>query len=213
MGRAEGKSLSQGVYTRLKWEILNMTVQPGDFLTEQGLALQYQTSKTPVREALNRLVMEELVTVMPHKGYLVSDISYGELLEIFQFREILEVAAVELEMQNASKQQLDKLELLANEVPETFSESEVPRANSLLNNQFHMYLASLSNNTLFVQTYEQILEKLYRVLLKDSQKNRANAIRAEHTELVSYMQRGDVTAACEYMRGHIRRTKERVLKI
>ena len=76
-----------------------------------------------------------------------------------------------------------------------------------------MYLASLSNNTLFVQTYEQILEKLYRVLLKDSQKNRANAIRAEHTELVSYMQRGDVTAACEYMRGHIRRTKERVLKI
>lgn len=213
MGRTEAKSLSQGVYTRLKWEILDMMIQPGALLTEQSLAVQYQTSKTPVREALNRLVSEELVTVMPHKGYVVSDISYGELLEIFQFREILEAAAVELAMQNATVQQMNELELLANKMPETFSESEIPRANSLLNNQFHMYLVSISNNALFMQTYEQIMERLYRVLLKDTQKNRASAIRTEHTELVSLMRSGDRAAACDYIRGHVRRTKERVLKI
>lgn len=213
MGKTEVKSLSQSIYTRLKWEILDMTFRPGALLTEQSLAEQYQTSKTPVREALNHLVAEKLVAVIPHRGYVVSDISYDELLEIFQFREILEVAAVELAMQNATEQQLDKLELLAKEMPETFSESEVPRVNSLINNQFHMYLASLSNNSLFMQTYERIMERLYRVMLKDTQKNRASAIRTEHTELVSFMRKGDRAAACDYIRGHVRRTKERVLKI
>lgn len=213
MGRDRTNSLSQDVYIRLKQDILNLEITPGTFLTEHELAIRFHTSKTPVREALTRLASEELIAVKPHKGYLVTDITYGELLEIFQFREILEVSAVELAMQNVSGQEMERLEALAEVTLEGREGLDIARRNSEINNQFHLYLVSLCKNALFGQTYEQLLEKVYRVLLRDSQVNRADAMRAEHMELVSYMKQGNTDAACAYMRGHIRRTKERVLRL
>lgn len=213
MERAAVKSLSQDVYKRLKWEILNMTVKPGTFFTEQTLAERYQTSKTPVREALNRLAADELVLVLPHKGYVVTEISYGELLQIFQFREILEVAAVELAMQNMTKGQMEALEALAAELPDVLLEDGYSKVNTPVNDRFHSYLVSISKNALFIQTHAKVMEKLYRVLQKDTRENSADAIRQEHMELVSRMKSGDRDSACGYMRGHIRRTKERVLGI
>ncbi|MDO4323843.1 MAG: GntR family transcriptional regulator [Lachnospiraceae bacterium] len=212
MGSVETKSLSQEIYSRLKWEILNMTIKPGAFITEQNLARQYQMSKTPVREALNRLAADELVTVLPHKGYVVTEISYGELLEIFQFREILEVAAVELAMQRITKEQLEQLKELSEEMPEVNFDNGYIKVNTPVNDRFHSYLVSISNNSLFMQTHARVMEKLYRVLLMDTQESKVHAIRTEHMELVALMIEGNKSGACDYMREHIRRTKDRVLK-
>ena len=98
-------------------------------------------------------------------------------------------------------------------MPDVLLEDGYSKVNTPVNDRFHSYLVSISKNALFIQTHAKVMEKLYRVLQKDTRENSADAIRREHMELVSRMKSGDRDSACGYMRGHIRRTKERVLGI
>src|SRR5689334_16840640 len=77
-------------YAQLKADILDGTLRPGDPLGEVDLATRIGVSRTPVREALQRLAMEGLVTWVPGRGAFVSGLSVPDIVELFQLREALE---------------------------------------------------------------------------------------------------------------------------
>ncbi|WP_058302299.1 GntR family transcriptional regulator [Gorillibacterium timonense] len=84
------------VYASLKEQIVNLTLPPGTALSEKETALQYQVSRTPVRESFVRLAQEGLVVVLPQRGTRVSLID-SELVEEARFmREQLERAVIRL---------------------------------------------------------------------------------------------------------------------
>jgi DNA-binding GntR family transcriptional regulator len=83
---------------------------PGERLNPTTLADDFDVSVTPVREALQMLDQEGLVSTKPRSGYFVTHLTLKELLDWFDLREILEVAAIERAATRISKEQLHELE-------------------------------------------------------------------------------------------------------
>ena len=85
---------AEQIYEKLRQSIVRMAMIPGAAISEKELCLQYGVSRTPVREALKRLVDEDLVDVFPHSGTYVSKISYDVAEEGFVIRRALEIESI-----------------------------------------------------------------------------------------------------------------------
>ena len=91
------------VYRLLKNWILQCEFRPGDFLTEVSLAERCETSRTPIREACNRLSQEGWISGIRHKGYVVPSISARDIVEIYEYRKLLECFNAEKAAQTRHK--------------------------------------------------------------------------------------------------------------
>ncbi|MDC0115936.1 GntR family transcriptional regulator [Octadecabacter sp.] len=89
-GQADALTLTQKAYHALEEQIVTLTLRPGTVLSEAGLAKSLSIGRTPVREALQRLAAEGLVTVLPRRGILVSDINPGQQIQLLTVRRELE---------------------------------------------------------------------------------------------------------------------------
>ena len=83
------------VYRVLKAWILEARLRPGDFLSEVDLARQCETSRTPIREACNLLSKEKWIQRIRHKGYVIPPISIREIVEVYEYRKLLECFCAE----------------------------------------------------------------------------------------------------------------------
>src|SRR5205085_4717546 len=90
------RSASERAYQRLRAAIVACDPAPGDRITEGDVAQRLAIGKTPVHEALRRLVHEGLVVVRPRQGYVVAPITLGDVEELCGLRLVVEPAAVEL---------------------------------------------------------------------------------------------------------------------
>lgn len=86
-------SLAERLTAELRDRIITGRLSPGSVVIEPALAQEFQVSKTPVREALQRLTHEELVEVLPKRGYLVRAMSPRDLAEVLELRQLLEPLA------------------------------------------------------------------------------------------------------------------------
>src|SRR5262245_22019306 len=68
-------TLTEQAYRLIEEQIVTLRLRPGDVLSEQMLSATFKIGRTPIREALQRLAREGLITVLPRKGILVSDIN------------------------------------------------------------------------------------------------------------------------------------------
>ena len=91
-GKASGKS--DQIYETLRRAIVRLEMEPGSAISEKELCGRFEVSRTPVREALQRLAEEDLVDIHPHSGTWVSRISFALAEEGFVLRRALEVESV-----------------------------------------------------------------------------------------------------------------------
>src|ERR1700712_3818899 len=84
--------LRDSIYQAIRWAILNCEFEPGQELREQVLAERYHVSRSPVRDSLLRLELENLVTVLPRQGYRVNPISIPDVENLFELRLLIEPA-------------------------------------------------------------------------------------------------------------------------
>lgn len=201
-------SLMQEVYIKLKKMIILNELHPGDLITVGDLAERFNVSKTPVRDSLNTLKHEGLIEVLPYKGFLVSRIDVKELLDLFQMREIMEAAAVEMAIQNINPGIAESLTESAQ------STCENDKVSFMLTNfNFHMAVAKSSGNKYLCKFLSNILEQLQRVLYTDLLSVGDPAImQKEHQELVRYIVSKDIEKAKMTISGQIEATRNRVLK-
>ena len=80
-------SLKERAYRIIKDKIIRCEYMPGDFLNEKSLIEEIGASRTPIREALNKIEQENLVKIIPKRGVVVSEITMKDISEIFQVRE------------------------------------------------------------------------------------------------------------------------------
>lgn len=90
MEMQESIPISESVYQRLRHDIINFTLQPGEFLSENSLATRMKTSRAPIRDAIARLVEERCLEVFPQRGTQVSLISIPRVDQIVFMRAVLE---------------------------------------------------------------------------------------------------------------------------
>ena len=197
------KSLASEIYRSLKDDIIWLRLKPGEMLTEQYLADIYKTSKTPVREALMCLSSEKFITVLPHKGYMVTQIPYNDLKDLFQYRVIVECASIELAVQLATEKQLEHLESLAGNLRAFYEDKPHFSISSFSNSDFHIYLVQIAGNHYSLETYCKAIEQLQRFLWYSTTEVLREVSIYEHYQLVRLIREKQISEAQTLMKKHI----------
>jgi len=103
------ETLTEQAYRRLEEQIVTLRLKPGEVLSEQMLSASFGIGRTPIREALQRLAREGLVTILPRKGILVSDINPRSQLLVLEVRRELERMLSRAGAERATKAQRAQL--------------------------------------------------------------------------------------------------------
>jgi DNA-binding GntR family transcriptional regulator len=111
---AGGGTLTEKAYRELEELIVTLRLKPGDFLSEYALSNSLKIGRTPIREALQRLSREDLVTILPRKGILVSATDPRKQLLVLEVRRELERLVCRLAAQRATEAQRERFREIAN---------------------------------------------------------------------------------------------------
>ncbi len=211
--RARGsENLSARVYNQIKNLILCNEVLPGQKLHHQELSERLGVSRTPVREALTRLVQEGYVSFLPNRGFTCKEIRLQEAEELYDLREALEAFAVEKAIENLTDDGLDdfvnKVDRYGEDVQKRFTKERL-----VYDQDIHLGIARLSGNATLTKTLAQIFERIILKRRTDGLYDPARGMTAhqEHLRLFEAMKQRDVQQAVTIIRSHIRAGKDNVL--
>jgi DNA-binding GntR family transcriptional regulator len=182
------------VHDRLAADITHGKLQPGTRLGGDAIARDYGVSRTPVREAFRRLEAEGLVSVVPHVGAKVRQVSLGEIDELFEIRGALEVLAVQRAAERADdalvtalREQLQRCEA----VPE----SDVERT-AAENERLHALMYEAAGSPQLVRLIETLSSKLHRFRMASlSASDRPRKALDEHRRIAAAIAARDVRRA------------------
>lgn len=141
--KAEKLGEVERVYRILRDWLISARLAPGEFLSEADLAVRCRTSRTPVREACTRLMQDKWLSRIRRKGFLVTPISVRDIVEMYEYRKILESFTAEKVARAASLDQIKELNRIVS--PERDLNAELPdilRANEA----FHLGLSRFAGN-------------------------------------------------------------------
>ena len=210
-GRASASSQGEVAYATLRRRVIQCELEPGERITEAQLAALTGIGKTPVREALTRLVQEGLVRSMPGHGYEITPITLGDVQDLFNFRLIIEPAAAQLAAGHVSAPDLRRLDALCAarfSALDQESESQYLQANY----QFHTTIADASGNRRLAEQVRRALEESERLFhLSNVLKNRSDEVAHEHKDLVDALIAGDGETARKLTLAHITASQRLVL--
>lgn len=133
------------VYEALRSKATHYELRPGEHVNEVALAAELNVSRTPVREALNRLVSEGLMTVVPNKGFFRKPLDIDLIRSLFEVRGALESLAVRLFCERAPPDDLDRL-LVQWTAVKTIRTSLSPAGIVEHDEAFHLAIARGSGN-------------------------------------------------------------------
>jgi DNA-binding GntR family transcriptional regulator len=195
------------VYRLLKSWILNCRFRPGDFLPEVEVAAQCNTSRTPIREACNRLAEEKWLSKIQNKGYVVTNISVQDIMETYQYRKLLECFTAERAAELADHDDLASLKnIIAVENKRGAKVSEVVAANYV----FHTRIGQLAQNQ---RVYDQLTLTLEYVERLDILSTRRDAEWVHHGGIMAALEAHDLKGAHEAMAEHIDKSRDRMLRL
>jgi DNA-binding GntR family transcriptional regulator len=205
-------TLAEQVYQRLHHEILTCILAPGQVVSERELARRYETSKTPIREALAQTCHEGLMQRLQGRGYMVSPITIKDIRDLFDLRLILEVTAAERATQNPQQALIDQLNAMSN-ISYKPDDLESHVAFLKTNRAFHLTLAQAAGNRRLLETLEELLNQMERLFhlglrLRDSSQEMVR----EHREIVDALESRDAEKAREVITNQITRSRDRILE-
>jgi DNA-binding GntR family transcriptional regulator len=162
------------IVARLREAIISGALAPGARLSELQLARELGASRTPIREALQELEHQQLITIVPHVATFVRRITPNDVEEIYQIRIALESLAVSLVLSRLTSVGRAQIADVLQHMKDTASErdyEEYARARD----RFHLLLVSLSGNARLKSLYESLngpIRRLRRIDLQHSQRVR-----------------------------------------
>ncbi|MET3304462.1 GntR family transcriptional regulator [Bradyrhizobium diazoefficiens] len=105
-----GEPLPNLIYERLRIDILEGVLRPGQLLRQEELSKRFDVSRVPLREAMTRLVADGLIVLRPRRGYAVSSLRRSEILEIFELRAVVEEHAGMLAARARTRDDIQRVE-------------------------------------------------------------------------------------------------------
>lgn len=205
------RTMQEIAYDAIRDGILAGRHAPGQRLIADELAKNLGVSRMPVREALHRLEVAGLVTITPHRGAVVSELSEAECIEIYHVRAVLDGLATRLATPNLTEADHDRLAALLAEMAAGVEAKDRQRVLNV-NREFHLVIWSAAR----APRLRDLLENLYdasqrfrniSVLIP----GRLDQITHEHRLIAEALARGDAAAAEQYANEHHEGTARRLL--
>lgn len=209
---ADGQRPAERAYQGIRRAILIGVLKPGEHLREEPLAAMTGTSRTPVREALRRLVGEGLATAENRHRY-VTDFSYEEVVIVFDLRAKLESYAAGVAAQKITAEELKTLDRVILEIDQIdpAGGSEAAHRFIELNSVFHSTIVTATRSRQLKHLTAQAVA-LPLVLIKQFVwDQRINIVRSneQHRDIVAALSQRNSEWAATAMAGHILSTKPR----
>lgn len=199
------------IYGVLKRRISDGELSLGAKLTEAHLVKEFGISRTPIREALNRLAQEGLVTIKPYRGAFVASLSEDEVRELFEVREALEGMAARMAAMRIEKQVLEELgRRLKKGI--AASSRDVYARYSQADREFHEAVAQASGNRELIDLLGSLASRI-QIIRRQTVRLSSRARRSfrEHLKVIDALGRRNPDLAEARMRSHIRAVKAELL--
>lgn len=203
----ERPNLSEDLVRTVRAMIVDGRLAAGERINEVHLAAQLKVSRTPLREALSRLVAEDAVEAVPRRGYFVMPLSVDELDQLYDVRPLLDPEALRLGGVPPEKT-LARLELINRRL-----EAETdPEKRIGLDDLWHLELLGGCPNRVLLGMIEQIMLRTRRYELA-LMRERANVERAQqhHQRIVAFLRAGDLEAACAELKTNMTHGKAPIM--
>jgi DNA-binding GntR family transcriptional regulator len=205
----QDEPLVDSVYRVLRDAICEGRLEPNDKLAQIPLAEQLGISRTPVRDALQRLAQEGLVRALSWRGFVVSEFSVRDAVDIYEVRLALEPLAARKAVGLHSRAQI--AELLDNcEQTAEIAEAEISEVYEL-NHRFHTGIVEPCENQVLVRTLDQLWQMPASLRMFHAQAVHSHALEQttqEHRAIVDALMAGDATLVEERVRAHIAHARD-----
>ncbi|WP_370207354.1 GntR family transcriptional regulator [Pararhodobacter marinus] len=184
--------------------------RPGDRLVESELAERFGVSRTPIREALQRLETQSLPS-RDGRSLIVASLDHNQLAELYVVRAQLEGLAARLASKHAS---IEEVRVLRDMVTEDKRLVDDPKSLSRANKRFHKQIHLASHNRFLVQQLDLVHRSMALLATTSLEaEGRGRTALEEHAAIVEAIARGDGDAADKALRDHISRAFETRLKL
>ena len=182
-------------------------LKPDEKLNETSMAERLGASRTPLREALNRLVSEGFLTFQKGRGFFARSLTASEILDLYQAREAVECKLVELACQRATPDELVQLQRFLQDCENSYHKDASPEELVELDECFHIKIARLSKNNELLRILENLNARMRFVRTMDLDERRI-VTPQNHMDIMDAMIAGDIEKAVKKMQTHIVRSSE-----
>ena len=205
-------NLATLVYERVKQDIFDFRLLPGDRFTESEISERVQASRTPVREALYRLERDGYLEVMFRAGWRVKPFDFRQFEELYDLRIVLESTAVRRLCEADERPQLEALRRIW-AVAADDRETEM-REVARLDESFHATLVAAAGNQEMSRVHAEVTERIRIIRRLDFTKApRIDATYQEHAKILRAIAQRRADQAVMLLRTHVEASKAEVRKI
>ena len=210
------KSISDQIYEVLKERILVGRITSGERIIESTVAEDLKTSRTPVREAFQRLVQDGLVERVLQGGVRVPMITPQMIKEVYGIRAVLEVYAAELACDNIDVETLLRLKEMARQARKLLSSTDANRPEGWvvlwrINTLFHETICRAAGSEHLFKVLSQLKDLVMRFRFLSLRKTRIRAW-DEHELMIKYLESKDKSRLKELMKAHVELATSDALK-
>ena len=204
-----GRASQKDAYHLILGAIDGGVYGPGDRLVESELAERFGVSRTPIREALQRLETQSLLA-RDGRSLVVASLDHNQMAELYVVRSELEALAARLASRHATAEEIRLMEQMVAEDRELVDD---PAALARTNRRFHRQVHLASHNRYLVQQLDLLYRSMALMATTSlAAEGRSQIALDEHGAIVDAIKRGDGDAAYDGLKGHISRAFEARLK-
>ena len=202
-------NLSNSLFHQLRTDILQGKLKPGEKLTEQRVCKEYVVSRTPVREAFQKLENDGLIETIPNRGAFVVGVSDRDISDMYELRRAYEELAVRWAIERITDEEFEQLKE-AYEFMEFYTmKKDIPKMLNI-NIQFHQIIYNAAHNRMLLHTLTnfQVYTKQRRGE-KTYADNYLEEVLAEHQEIFQAFVDHDAEAGAAAVGRHLENAKKR----
>jgi DNA-binding GntR family transcriptional regulator len=196
-------SLREAAYEAIKHRIITCTFKPGEYINELQLSALLKIGRTPVHQALDRLMIEGMVDVIPRKGVIVKPVSLNEVLQIIEVRLINEPFGARLAAEQANDEDLGELADVLTRAKEWAALRNVERM-MLLDREFHLLIARAAKNAVLTDLLRNLHERSLRFwFISLNSPTHYSSVQNEHAAILDAIRQRNADKAEAAMKRHI----------
>lgn len=206
------RSLRDVAYELIKHRITTCAYKPGEYLNEALVSTTLGIGRTPVHQAIDRLMMEGLVEVMPRKGIIVKPISLDEVMQIIEVRLLNECYGVRLAATRARQSEIDQLADVLARSAEGMANQDNEQM-MMLDREFHGILAQASRNDVLGEQLGRLHDRSLRFwIISLNAPGHLQKVYEEHQAILTAIRDRDADAADHAMRLHIEDFQRNIMR-
>ncbi|MGQ3214431.1 GntR family transcriptional regulator [Shinella sp.] len=196
---------SERAYNTIRKLLIEFKLKPDERLNEVQLSRSLGVSRTPIREALNRLASEGFVSLTPNRGFFVRSLSTEGLLDLYELRSIIECAAFRLMCERAEDAQIARLTAYWASVVDGYEQSP-PDEILVKDETFHLLIAELSGNPELANQLAAINARIRFIRRIQIEHTHDRKQIVSHSDIVAAAIRRDAERGTALLRDHIEMT-------